>query len=323
MKAIVQDQYGSADVLELREVDRPAVDGDGVLVRVHASAANRADTHIMTGLPYMVRLMGFGLRKPKSGVRGLDVAGRVESVGPDVTEFKPGDEVFGWGTGTFAEYASTREDHLLPKPAGVSFEQAAALPIAGMTALQALRDKGQIQAGQTVLIIGAAGGVGSFAVQIAKAFGADVTAVCSTAKVDLVRSIGADHVIDYTREDFARIGQRYDLIVDIAGNRSLSDLRRVLAPTGTLVFIGGEGGGRLLGGTSRLLWALLRSPFGRQKLLPFLSVERKEDLAALKQLVEAGKVTPVIDRTYPLSETREAIRYLEAGHARGKVVITV
>jgi len=323
MKAIVQDTYGSIDVLKLENVDKPVVGDGDVLVRVHAAGVDPGVWHLMAGLPYMVRIMGFGLRKPKARVRGWDVAGRVEAVGKDVTQFQPGDEVFGACDGSFAEYACGPEDKFMPKPANLSFEQAAAVTVSGLTALQGIRDAGKVEHGQKVLIIGAAGGVGTFAVQIAKAFGAEVTGVCSTTKTDLVRSIGADHAIDYTREDFANGRQHYDVILDTAGNRSLSHLRRALTPQGTLVIIGGEAGGRWFGGTDRNLRALMLSPFVRQKLRSLFAKGRKEDLQSLKELVEAGKVTPVIDRTYPLSEAPEAIRYLEEGHARGKVVITV
>jgi len=322
MKAIVQDTYGSADVLELREIDTPVPKDDEVLVGVHAAGVDPGVWHLMTGLPYLVRL-GFGLRKPKARVRGMDVAGRVEAVGKDVTEYQPGDEVFGICDGSFAEYACARQDKLAAKPASLTFEQAAAVPISACTALQGLRDKGQVQPGQKVLIIGAAGGVGTFAVQLAKAFGAEVTGVCSTTKADLVRSLGADDVVDYTRDDVADGTRHWDLILDTAGNRSVSHLRRALTPKGTLVIVGGEGGGRWFGGTDRLLRALLLSPLVRQKLRGLLSKERQEDLQTLWELIEAGKVTPVIDRTYPLREVPDAIRYLEQGHARGKVVISV
>ena len=324
MKAIVQDTYGSPDVLELRDIAMPVVGDDEVLVRVHAAGVDPGVWHLMSGLPYLVRIMGYGLRKPKVRIRGRDVAGRVEAVGKNVTGFHPGDEVFGICEGSFAEYARAQVDKLAPKPAKLSFEQAATVPISGLTALQGLRDTGKVQPGQKVLIIGAAGGVGSFAVQLAKTFGAEVTGVCSTGKVDLVRSIGADHVIDYTREDFADGVQRYDLILDTAGNRSLSHLRRALAPKGTLVIVGGEGGGRWLGGFDRqILRAPMLSPFVSQTLRPLISKERRNDLVVLTELIEAGKVTPIIDGTHPLSEVPEAIRYLERGHARGKVVITV
>lgn len=324
MKAIVQDRYGSADVLELRDVQEPAVGDDEVLVRVRAAGVDPGVWHLMTGLPYLVRAMGYGWRKPKISVRGRDLAGLVEAAGEKVTRFQPGDEVFGICEGSFTEYASAREDKLALKPANLTFEQAAAVPISGMTALQGLRDRGEVKAGEKVLIIGAGGGVGTFAVQIAKAFGAEVTGVCSTAKLDLVRSIGADHVIDYTRQDFADGAQRYDLILDTAGNRSLSHLRRALAPRGTLVIVGGEGGGRWLGGFDRqILRAPLLSLFVSQRLRPVISKETSADLVVLKELIEAGKVTPVIGRTYPLAEVPEAVRHLAKGHARGKVVITI
>ncbi len=277
----------------------------------------------MTRRPYLLRIAGYGLRAPKTPVPGTDVAGVVERVGKEVTRFQPGDEVFGVGKGSFAEYAPAREDKLAPKPSTLTFEQAAAVPITATAALQGLRDHGQVQPGQKVLIVGASGGVGTFAVQLAKAFGAEVSGVASTTKVDLVRSIGADHVIDYTREDFTHGQQRYDVILDIGGNRSLSNLRRALTPKGTLVLVGGEGGGRWLGGTQRVLWALLLSPFVGQKLATFVAKENHEDLLVLKQLIEAGKVTPVIDRAYPLNEAPQAVRYLEEGHARGKIVIKV
>jgi NADPH:quinone reductase-like Zn-dependent oxidoreductase len=324
MKAVVQDTYGPADVLELRDVDKPVPKDDEVLVRVHAAGVDPGVWHLMTGQPYLVRVMGYGLRTPKVRVRGRDVAGRVEAVGTNVTQVQAGAEVFGIGEGSFAEYVCARADKLAPKPANLTFEQAAAVPISGLTALQAVRDTGKVQPGQRVLVIGAAGGVGSFAVQLAKAFGAAVTGVCSTAKVDLVRSIGADHVVDYTRHDFADGARHYDLIVDTAGRRSLAQLRRALTRRGTLVIVGGEGGGRWLGGFDRqILRAPIVSLFVRQRLRPLVSKERREDLVALKELIEAGKVTPVIDRTYPLSEAPAAVRYLGEGHACGKVVITV
>jgi NADPH:quinone reductase-like Zn-dependent oxidoreductase len=323
MKAIVQDTYGSPDVLHLREIDKPVVGDDEVLVRAHAAEVDQGVWHLMAGVPYLMRIAGFGLRAPRNPVRGYDVAGRVEAVGENVTRFQPGDEVFGTCRGSFAEYACARAERLVPKPANLSFEQAAAVPISGYAALQAVRDRGKVRPGQQLLIIGAGGGVGTFAVQLAKAFGAEVTGVCSTTKMELVRSIGADHVIDYTREDFADGRDRYDVILDIAGNRSLSHLRRALAPEGTLVIVGGEGGGRWLGGIDRQLRAHLLSPFVRQKLGTWISTERKEDLETLRELLEAGKVTPVVDRTFPLSEVHEAIRYLRDGRAHGKVVITV
>lgn len=324
MKAIVQDRYGSADVLELKDIDRPMVADGDVLVRVQAAAVDPGVWHLMAGLPYLVRMMGFGLRKPKVPVPGRDVAGRVETVGKNVTRFHPGDDVFGTCDGSFAEYACARADRLAPKPANLTPEQAAAVPISGVTALQGLRDRGKVRPGQKVLVIGAAGGVGTFAVQIAKAFGAEVTGVCSSTKADLVRSLGADDVIDYTREDIADGRNRYEVILDTAGNRSLSHLRRALTREGTLVIVGGEGGGRWLGGFDRqILRAPLLSLFVTQTLRPLVSKERSEDLEVLKELIEDGKVTPVIDRTYPLREAPEAIRYLAEGHAQGKVVVTL
>jgi NADPH:quinone reductase-like Zn-dependent oxidoreductase len=324
MKAIVQDTYGPADVLELRDIDKPGLKDDEVLVRVHAAGLDRGVWHLMTGLPYLVRVMGFGLRRPSVAVRGREVAGRVEAVGTAVTRFRAGDEVFGICEGSFAEYASAREEKLALKPKNVTFEQAAAAPISALAALQALRDKGNVQPGQKVLIIGAAGGVGAFAVQIAKAFGAHVTGVASTTKADTVRSIGGDEFIDYTREDFADGVRRYDLIVDTAGRRSLSHLRRALAPDGTLVIVGGEGGGRWLGGFDRqILRAPILSLFVSQTLRPLVSTENQEDLEVVRELIEAGKITPLVDRTYALSEVPRALRDLESGHARGKTVITV
>jgi NADPH:quinone reductase-like Zn-dependent oxidoreductase len=323
MKAMVRDAYGPPDVLELRDIDLPECADDEVLVRVRAAGVGRDVWHVMTGLPYPIRLAGFGFRAPKNPVIGSDVAGVVEAVGKDVSRFKQGDEVFGIGKGAYAEYVCALEDKLAPKPENLTFEQAAVVAIMGSTALQALRDHGRVEPGQEVLIIGASGGVGTYAVQIAKSFGAVVTGVCSTKKVEMVRSIGADRVIDYMREDFAEGDRRYDLIVDIGGNSSLSRLRRALAPRGTLVITGGEGGGRWLGGTDRQIRAMMLSPFVGQKLGTFVASENHEDLLFLKELIESGKITPLIDKTYPLSEVPEAIRYLEEGHARGKVVITV
>jgi NADPH:quinone reductase-like Zn-dependent oxidoreductase len=323
MKAMVRDAYGPADVLELRDIDIPEIADDEVLVRVHAAGVGRDVWHVMTGLPYPLRLAGYGLRAPKNPLIGSDVAGVVEALGKNVSTFKPGDEVFGIGKGSYAEYVCAREDKLAPKPANLTFEQAGVLAIMGSTALQALRDHGKVRQGQEVLIIGASGGVGTYAVQLAKAFGAHVSGVCSTAKVEMVRSIGADHVIDYTREDFAEGDQRYELILDIGGNSTLARLRRALSPEGTLVIVGGEGGGRWLGGTDRQIRAMMLSPFVSQKLGTFVNKENHEDMLVLKELIESGKVKPVIDRTYPLAEVPEAIRYLEGGHARGKVVISV
>ena len=302
MKAIVQYKYGSSDVLELKELDKPVVKDNDVLVRVHAAAVNPLDWLNMRGLPYFLRL-GNGLLKPKNSVLGVDVAGHIEAVGKNVTQYQPGDEVFGWCQSAFAEYASSGEDRLVPKPAKLTFEQAAAVPVAALTALQALRDRGLIQPGQKVLIIGASGGVGTFAVQIAKSFGADVTGVCSTRNVDMVRSIGADNVIDYTHEDFTQSGQRYDLIVDMAGTHSLSDCRRALTPRGTYVVVGAPSG-RWLTGPDRFIKALVLSLFGSQRMVPFITKANKEDLVVVKELIDAGKVTPVIDRSYSLRYLR-------------------
>jgi NADPH:quinone reductase-like Zn-dependent oxidoreductase len=323
VRAILQDRYGPPDVLRLGEIDRPAIGDDEVLVRVRAAGLDQGVWHLMAGLPYLVRLAGVGLRAPKNPVPGRDLAGRVEAVGGRVTRFRPGDEVFGTCRGSFAEYAAAREDRLAPTPAGLSAEQAAAVPVSGCAALQAVRDRGRVRPGRRVLVIGAGGGVGTFAVQIAKAFGAEVTGVCSTAKVDMVRSIGADRVIDYTRQDVLAGRDRYDVILDIAGNRPLSRLRRALAARGTLVIVGGEGGGRWLGGIDRQLRAHLLSPFVAQTLGTWISTERADDLEALRELLEAGAIRPVVDRTFPLSEVPEAIRYLRDGRARGKVVITL
>jgi NADPH:quinone reductase-like Zn-dependent oxidoreductase len=323
MKAIVQDEYGSPDVLELRDLDKPVIGKGEVLVRVHAAGVDRGVWHMMAGLPYPIRLAGNGFRAPKNPVLGMDVAGVVEAVGNGASRFHPGDEVFGIAKGSYAEYAIAREDKLATKPEKLTFEQAAVVPTSASTALQGLRDKAHIQSGQKVLIIGASGGVGTYAVQLAKAFGAEVTGVCSTTKVDLVRSIGADHVIDYTRDDFAASEGRYDMILDIGGNSSLSRLRRALTPKGTLVIVGGETDGRWLGGTDRQLRAQMLSPFVGQKLGTFIASVKAEDLIVLKELIEVGEVTPVIDRTYPLSEVPKAIHYLKEGHVRGKVVITV
>jgi NADPH:quinone reductase-like Zn-dependent oxidoreductase len=319
MKAIVQDTYGSPDVLELREIERP-VPGDGdVLVRMHAASVNPADWHIMRASPFIVRTSGFGLRTPKKPIRGTDVAGHVEAVGRNVTRFRPDDDVFGWCEGAFAEYVCVDETHVVPKPADVSFEAAAAVPMAGCTAIQGLRDSGAVQPGQDVLIVGAGGGVGTFAVQIAKAFGARVTGVCGTTKMEFVRSLGGDHVIDYTQEDFTRIGQRYDVIFQLAGTASPSACRRALTPNGTLVLSSGEG---RFAGIDRILRAMASSPFVRQRLRLLRTKETNEDLVALAALIEGGRLTPAIDRTYPLSEVPDAIRYLEEGHARGKIVVT-
>jgi NADPH:quinone reductase-like Zn-dependent oxidoreductase len=321
MQAIVHSRYGPPDALELKDIDTPVVADDAVLVRVHAAAVGKGDWLTVRGLPYVAR-MRYGLRKPKHPVPGFDLSGRIEAVGSNVTQLQAGDAVFGWCDGSFAEYASVPESQLARKPANLTFEQAAAVPISGFAALQALRDTGGVQPGQTVLIIGASGGVGSFAVQLAKAFGAEVTGVCSTKSLEMVRSIGADHLIDYTQQDFTRTGRRYDLILEMAGNRSLADLRRALTPKGTLVLVGGSGG-RWFMGTGRTLRAVAVSPFVRQRLRSFFSKPRGADLLVLKELIEAGKITPVIDRTFPLSETPEAIRYVGERSTQGKTVITV
>lgn len=323
MRAIVQDAYGPADRLRLRDLDRPEIADDEVRVRVHAAGVDRGVWHVMTGLPYPIRLAGYGLRAPRTRVPGMDLAGVVETIGKDVRRFRPGDEVFGIGRGAYAEYARAREDKLAPKPANLTFEQAAVVAVSGLPALQGLRDHGMMRPGQTVLVVGASGGVGTYAVQLAHAFGAEVTAVCSTTKVDMVRSLGVDHVLDYTRDDFAAGERRYDVIIDIGGNASLSRLRRALSPTGTLVIVGGEADGRWLGGYDRQIRALLLSPFVAQKLCTFVSSENHEDMIVLKDLIEDGQVTPVIDRTFPLSEAPKAIEYVTEGHARGKVVVTV
>ena len=322
MKAMAQDRYGSAEVLELRDIDTPAIGDHEVLVRVRAAGVNPADWAIMSGLPYVAR-PAYGLRKPKNSVRGTDVAGQVEAVGSAVTRFRPGDEVFGWCIGSFADYAAAAEDALALKPANVTFEQAASVPMAGLVALQAVRDRGNVQAGQKVLINGASGGIGTFAVQIAKSLGADVTGVCSPRNEELVRSIGADHVIDYTREDFTRSEQQYDFILDNVANHSLSDLRRALTPTGTLVPNGGAFDNHWFAGGGRVISAYVLTRFVSHKLRPFLVSFNLDDLTALNELIKAGKLTPVIDRTYPLSETPQAIDHVGQGHAQGKVAISV
>jgi NADPH:quinone reductase-like Zn-dependent oxidoreductase len=323
MKAIVREKYGSPDVLELKDVERPVIDDDSILVRVRAASINAYDWHMLRGSPYLVRMMA-GLRKPKSSAMGMDVAGQVEAVGKNVTAFRPGDEVFGSRAGSLAEYVrGTEKSFLVPKPSGLTFEQAAAVPMAASTALQALR-KGEVKAGQHVLINGASGGVGTFAVQMAKALGAHVTAVCSTRNVEQARSLGADEVVDYTKEDFTRSGRRYDVILDVASSGSQQSRRRVLKSDGILV---GVGSANSTGGTASIVAGLLKtavlSRFGKQKMPFFLAKNNKEDFIVLTQMIEAGKVHPVLDRTYPLTQTAEAMRYLETGHARAKVVITV
>ena len=322
MKAIVQDKFGSPDdVLELQEIDKPVVKDDEVLVRVHAASIHIGDSYGMRGVPYLMRPV-FSLSRAKNRVPGTDIAGTVEAVGKSVTQLRPGDEVFGWCKGAFAEYVSVSEDALALKPANLTFEQAGAVGVSAFTALQALRDQGKVQPGQRVLITGASGGVGTFAVQIAKSFGAEVTGVCSTRNVDMVRSIGADQVIDYTQEDFTRNGQHYDLILDNVGNHSLADTRAALTPNGTLLANGAPVSG-WVGGLGRPAKAFVLSLFVRQQGRPFVSLPNKEDLATLKELAEAGKVTPVIDRTYPLSETHEAMAHVGEGHAQGTTIITV
>jgi NADPH:quinone reductase-like Zn-dependent oxidoreductase len=325
MKAIVQDVYGSADVLELRDINRPPIGDEEVLVQVRAAGVDPGVWHLMAGEPYLIRVMGFGLRTPKVKVRGRDVAGVAAAAGARVTRFGAGDQVYGTcESGSFAEYAAAPEERLAAKPASLSFEQAAVVPISGVTALQAVRDSGRVQPGQQVMVIGAAGGVGSFAVQIAKASGARVTGVCSSPKTGLVLSLGADDVIDYTHDEIDCNGARYDVVIDTAGNRPLSLLRRAMTPRGTLVLVGGEhGGGRVLGGFDRQLRAPLVSMFAGQRLRGLLAKEGAEDLQAITRLIDSGAVTPVIDRTYALADAADAIRYLAGGHAAGKVVVTV
>jgi NADPH:quinone reductase-like Zn-dependent oxidoreductase len=326
MKAVVYTRFGPPDVLEIRDIKKPVPNDDQVLIKVRAAAVNPLDWHFIRGTPYIMRLMMVGIRKPKDPRLGVDYAGTVETVGRSVTQFKPGDEVLGNKSGAFAEYLCARADRAITlKPANVTFEQAAGVPVAALTALQGLRDHGKVQPGQKVLINGASGGVGTFAVQIAKTLGADVTGVCSGRNVDLVRSLGADHVIDYTKEDFSKGDERYDVILDNVGTQSLSKFRRVLKPNGICVMIGGGGPneGKWVGPMARPIKAMLISPFISQKMGMMMAQGNKDDLNILADLMQSGKVTPVIDRTYPLSQIREAMTYLEAGHARGKVVITV
>jgi NADPH:quinone reductase-like Zn-dependent oxidoreductase len=320
MKAIIQEGHGSPDVLELRDVEMPEAEEDEVLVRVRAASVGAWDAHAMTGEP---RIMGmFGVLKPKNGIAGRDLAGLVEAVGKSVTQLRPGDEVYGESSGAFAEFTCVSQGNLAHKPTNLTFEEAAAVPIAAITALIGLRDSGQIQHGQDVLIIGASGGVGTFAVQIAKVYGAIVTAVCTTRSVDMVRSIGADHVIDYTREDFTKSGQRYDLILELADSRSLSEHRSVLTPKGTLVMSSGVGG-RWLGPLGRMSKAIVMSPFVSQTVRVLTVKTTTADLDVLRELIESGKVTPVIDKTYPLTETPDAVGYVERGHTQGKTIINM
>lgn len=325
MTGIRQDEYGTAaeDVLRLAELAIPQIAADEILVRVRAASVDRGTWHAMAGLPYPVRMAGFGLRSPKAQNPGRSFAGIVESAGSDVTGFRPGDAVYGTCAGSFAQFARASASKVAPQQANLTFEQAAAVPVSALTALQAVRDHAGLQPGEKVLIIGASGGVGSFAVQIAKALGAEVTGVSSTAKTDVVRLAGADHVIDYSREDFAGGGHRYDVIIDTGGNCRLSRLRRALAPRGRLVIVGGETEGRWLGGSDRQLRALLLSPLVRQKLVTFIASENSADLIALRDLIESGKITPVIDKVYPLAETPAAIQHVQDSRARGKVVITI
>jgi NADPH:quinone reductase-like Zn-dependent oxidoreductase len=323
MKAIVRDQYGSAKSLKLRELEVPQINDDQVLVEVRAAGLDRGAWHLMTGRPYLIRVAGYGFLKPKNPVLGMDLAGVVQAVGKNVTGLRAGDRVFGIGNGAFAQYASARADKLALMPTNASFEQAAVIPVSALTALQALRDQGHVQAGQRVLIVGASGGVGSFAVQIAKAFGATVTGVCSTAKQNLVQSLGADEVIDYTRSDFTKSKQRYDLIIDIGGNRPLSQLRRVLTETGTLVIVGAEGGNQFFGAMGRVLQAMMLKSLTRQRLVTFICNENNKDLETLAKMIEQGTVKPVIDRICPLIALPEAMRDLEAGRVRGKVAVAV
>lgn len=322
MKAIVQDRYGSVDVYRPELIARPEIAANEVLVRVHAAGMDRGTWHMMTGRPYLIRVLGFGMRGPKNRVPGLDVAGTVAAVGSEVSRFAVGDEVFGISRGSFAEYAAVLEDKLAPKPSNLSFEQAAVVPISAGTALQAL-DAGQVERGQKVLILGASGGVGTFAVQLAKSYGAEVTGVCSAGKVDLVRSLGADHVLDYRLDDFADGTRRYDRILDIGGNPPLSRLRRALAPGGRAIIVGGESGGKWTGGFGRSLRAPLFSLFVREHLAPLASKERVSDLERLRPLIEDGQVTPSVDKVYELQDVPEAMRQLEAGRVRGKISITV
>lgn len=323
MKAVTQHSYGCADVLELADLPTPEPGPDGIVVRVRAAGVDPGVWHVMTGKPYLVRLMGYGIRTPKNPLLGMDLAGEVTAVGTNVTGFQPGDQVFGTCDGSFAEYAVVRPDRCVPKPANLSYEQAAAVPVSAVTALQAVRDMGRVQAGQRVMVIGASGGVGTYAVQLAKAYGAHVTGVCSTKKMDLVRSIGADDVIDYTRDEITEGGRHYDVVIDTAGSRPLALLRRALTPTGTLVIVGGESGGNWVGPMTRVLRAALWFPFLSQHYRGGYVRQNLADLQHLRELVENGELTPVIDRTYPIDDVAAAVRYVQEGHTCGKVVLTV
>ena len=323
MKAIVQDTYGDPDVLRIDDIDLPTVGVGDVLVRVHAAGIDAGVWHLMTGMPYLTRL-GFGLTRPKHAVRGRDVAGVVEAVGNEVTGLAPGDEVFGTSvTGAFAEFVAVPAERVVRKPANVTFAQAAAVPVSACTALRALRDNGRLTAGQKVLVLGASGGVGSYAVQIAKSLGAEVTGVCSTAKLDFVRSLGADHVVDYTTTDPVDGSTTYDLIVDTGGNRPVADLRKALTPSGSLALVGGEGGGRWTGGFGRQLRAPLVSPFVGQRLTAVMSSERVSDLEELSRLMATGELVPPVDRAFPLDDAAAAVRYYMSGAVRGKAVVQV
>ncbi len=323
MQAVVRNQYGSAENLQITNLEIPQINDDQVLVQVHAAGLDRGAWHLMTGRPYLIRIAGYGFLKPKNPVLGMDLAGVVQTVGKNVTGLRAGDRVFGIGNGAYAEYSSARADKLALMPANASFEQAAVVPVSALTALQALRDQGRVQAGQRVLIVGASGGVGTFAVQIAKALGATVTGVCSTSKLNLVKSLGADEVIDYTRSDFTKSKQRYDLIIDIGGNRPLSQLRQVLTENGTLVIVGAEGGNQFFGAMGRVLQAMLLAPFTRQRLITFICNENNKDLETLAKMIEQGALKPVIDRICPLTALPDAMRDLEAGRVRGKVAVAV
>jgi NADPH:quinone reductase-like Zn-dependent oxidoreductase len=323
MRAIVQRSYGSADQLELAVIDRPAITANEVLIDVHAAGLDRGVWHLMTGTPYLIRIAGFGLTKPKQPIQGLDVAGRVVAVGADVTRFSPGDEVFGIASGSFADYAAAKQDKLALKPSTATFEQAAASAISGITALQALTDVGKLRAGQRVLVLGASGGVGSFAVQLAKALGAEVTGVASTAKLGLVRALGADHVVDYTTDDPTDGARQYDLIIDVGGRTRVRRLRRALTSRGTLVIVGGEDGGRWTGGVGRQLRAMLLSPFTKQRLTTFISKEARSSIERLAEFIQTGDVVPAVGQRFTLEDTADAIRQMEAGATRGKSVIVV